>query len=90
LASGVEASSSMAVVKFGGSNWPMTSLAALQHHTRFWGNSRHRAAADPEIAWTGPCRVGYAAFVLELGDEVIGPMVNRPVIVQAKRTRGGR
>jgi hypothetical protein len=28
----------------GGRFWPMTSHAAVQHHTRFWGNSRRCAA----------------------------------------------
>jgi hypothetical protein len=37
---------SRSFLQWGGKLWPMTSLAALQHYTRFWGNSRHRAAAN--------------------------------------------
>src|ERR1700748_1738481 len=31
--------------------WPMTSLTAMQYHTRFWGNSRHGG-------WRPQLRVG--------------------------------
>jgi hypothetical protein len=40
--------------------WPVTSLSAVQHHTRFWGNSRHGRGAGRPCAhipsWSGDRR----------------------------------
>jgi hypothetical protein len=49
----------------GGRNWPVTSITAVQHHTRFWGNSGHAGAIMPHTAGHFPPRAGARGLTVE-------------------------